>query len=223
MRIRFVAFVIVATACLQVEPVHARYICDDFNLLPSDRLRLEEAAYKLLEPRGIESGTEWYCRTSERAIATFESSRVTGAGRSVRWAEVHCSRQRGPWTCEATERRSLRVKVSVAGEQYRIRSRIPVDMDAETARTIVATAIELAQSIVPTPACHELDGEPTVIRDRVVREFSTDDEQIELELWGSALLLTTSGLGLELREIRTGETAGYELRCWTGGRIIVTA
>jgi hypothetical protein len=144
MPIRFVALVIVVAACLQMEPAHARYICDDFNLLPSDRFRLEDVADKLLGSRGIEPGTEWYCRTSERAIAQFETTRVPGAGASIRWAEVYCSRQRGAWTCEATERRALRVEVSVGGKQHRIRSRVPVDMDAETARNIVAMAFALA-------------------------------------------------------------------------------
>jgi hypothetical protein len=67
-----------------------------------------------------------------------------------------------------------------------------------------------------------MDGEPTLIRDHLVRHFSTDDEQTELDVFGSALLLTTSGLVLELRESRTVGAVGYELRCWTEP-IIVTA
>jgi hypothetical protein len=221
MAIRFVALVIVVVAAfLRAAPAHALYFCESTSLLPSDLARLEIAAGELLGPRGIERGTEWYCRGPRGASARFETRHVGAAGRSTRWADVHCIRRDGPWSCDATERRALKVEVTVAGERLRITSRVPVDMDAATARAVVTKAFELAQSSTPTPSCQRPDGETTVLREQLIRQFSADDRS-ELEVFNSDLLLTTAGVVLVLREMRAGEALSYELRCWDE-QIIVT-
>ena len=215
MAIRFVALVILSAACLWAAPAHARYICDQFSLLQSDQLRLENTARELLGRRGIERGTEWYCRGPRGASARFETRHVRTAGGSTRWAEVYCIRQQGPWTCDATERRAVKVEIPLGDERLTITSRVPLDMEASTARTIVAKAFELAQSSAPTPPCHDLDRATTVIRDRLIRQFSADDDRIQLDVAGSELWLTTSSIVLDLREIRVGVSPSYELRCWS--------
>jgi hypothetical protein len=167
-------FVILCAAALPSVSHAGLLKCDSRQITAQDFEKATSAARRIAGKSKLAKGLPSICMNPGRGRLWFEGEPEPQADGSVINPHFLCTREIGPWSCEALETRVATFAVLRDGVEHALVFELPADLAMTDARPMVTRAFELGPALRESQECEQA-REPNDAQAGTERAFAPGD------------------------------------------------